>query len=129
MTSRNIWGMPRLVPMQEYGICAVYNRKGREPPPDLIGWKRLPDNKWAFSHDFGVKCSGMLNMLQKECCGVYAIATICNKDGSPFRSSPVTPAVCQSCQFRQGIDAPGVAQVLPLDYSTNQELAADFIND
>ena len=121
--SKNIWGMPRLVPMQEHGICIVYNRKGREPPPDQIGWKRLPDNAWAFSHDFGVECSGMLNMLMKQCCGVYEVQTICNKEGSPFRSSPVTPAVCQSCQFRLGVVDLAVPQVLPMDYSENQKLA------
>ena len=110
-------------PRSGHGVCLVYVRKGREPPPDIVGWKRLPQDEWAFEHDYGVKCSGMLPMMYKQCCGVYSAVTICNKDGCPYRTSYVEPATCQACVYREGVVDLTVEQVLPRDYSPNQAMA------
>ena len=77
----------------------MYVKKGQEPPPDLDGFSRDPQNPWRFI-PLWQACDWRYQTQYLKQCGALAVRTTCrNPDGPTGKGQVVEFNHCQACQL------------------------------
>lgn len=78
----------------------VYIKKGDEPPPDLDGYKRDPNNLWRF-FPLWKTCSHRLQNQYLKPCGALGILSFCrHPDGPTENRREVSYDICSKCTLK-----------------------------
>lgn len=75
----------------------MYPKKGLEPPPDIDGYKRDPQNHWRFLSVWSACAWRVQNQYLKPC-GAIGVLSICtNPEGPKENRMEVTHTQCSTC--------------------------------
>jgi hypothetical protein len=89
------WGGSRILP----DGSVLYAKTGFEPPPDLEGFVRDPENAWHFL-PLWPKCKKRIQTQLVKQCGAISVLSVCAHSGCPFKQQEVSLADCQGCLLR-----------------------------
>lgn len=95
MKNRKSFGRARLLS----DGSVEYAKKGREPPPDLDGFKRDPGNAWKFL-PLWPKCKKRIQTQSMKQCGAISVLTVCANQECPLKQLQVSYEQCLACQFK-----------------------------
>lgn len=81
------------------GDLIEYEKKGWEPPAEIQGYQRDPENKWRFL-SIWPKCKFRLPGFTSLMCGKIKARPRCGCLGCPLVSQIVTLEDCQKCTLK-----------------------------
>lgn len=76
-----------------------YEKRGWEPPAEIEGYERDPENKWRFLSIWPTckfRLPGFLSLM----CGKIKARPRCGCQGCPFFSKIVSLEDCRTCTFK-----------------------------
>lgn len=94
--SKKTFGAARIMP----DGSVVYVKKGWEPPPDIPGYRRDPNDKWKFL-PLWVPCKTRAQVKQMKPCGAITVLTVCTNGECPKHQQPLVLTDCANCPFRK----------------------------
>lgn len=71
-----------------------------EPPKDINGYKRDPDNPWRFIPLWPKCMKRTPKATRTKACGCIRLTMVCDNPASELHTKHVTDAECQQCQAR-----------------------------
>jgi hypothetical protein len=77
----------------------LYAKSGFEPPPELDGYERDPDNAWRFIPKWP-ECKKRIQTPLVKQCGAVTILSVCAHSKCPLKQLQVSVSDCQDCPFR-----------------------------
>lgn len=86
-------------------IC--YEKQGTkdwEPPRDIVGYQRDPENPWRFLPLIWPDCQyRKIKQVQFSNCGCLGQIVTCLCEGHPSNKKPIEFKTCENCQYRKEI--------------------------
>lgn len=76
-----------------------YAKTGFEPPPELEGFTRDPENAWRFIPQF-LPCKKRIQTQFVKQCGAITVLSICTHSKCELRQGEVKVSDCQGCPLR-----------------------------
>lgn len=77
----------------------IYAKSGFEPPPELDGYERDPNNAWRFIPKWP-ECKKRIQTPLVKQCGAVTILSVCAHSNCPLKQLQVKVSDCQGCPFR-----------------------------
>ncbi len=89
------FGRPRLM-----GDMIIYPKRGWEPPPDIEGYERDPNDLWRFKCVWPA-CKFRHTVQVMRQCGSIDFDTNCQCKQCPLYRTEVKLTDCRSCEFKE----------------------------